>query len=81
MEIPPAPLFQRGVKSPPFAKGDLGGFEFSRPSPCRKDIFCASLGTRTLRRPLAAVVKPLSRLEAPDFPAPSALDRAAVPQK
>ncbi len=30
MEIPPAPLFQRGVKSPPLQKGDLGGFEVSQ---------------------------------------------------
>jgi endo-1,4-beta-D-glucanase Y len=28
MKIPPAPLFQRGVQSPPLEKGDLGGFDF-----------------------------------------------------
>ena len=30
MEIPPAPFFQRGVKSPPLEKGDLGGFAFAQ---------------------------------------------------
>jgi hypothetical protein len=32
LKIPPAPLFQRGGKSPPLVKGDLGGFESSRSS-------------------------------------------------
>ena len=27
IQIPPAPLVQRGVRSPPLKKGDLGGFE------------------------------------------------------
>jgi DNA polymerase elongation subunit (family B) len=27
IKIPPAPLFQRGVQSPPLEKGDLGGFK------------------------------------------------------
>jgi putative oxygen-independent coproporphyrinogen III oxidase len=34
MKIPPAPLWPRGVKSPPLAKGDLGGFGGSRAKAC-----------------------------------------------
>ena len=32
-KIPPAPLFPRGVQSPPLAKGDLGGFAVSAAKP------------------------------------------------
>ncbi|MFI5330608.1 MAG: DNA polymerase domain-containing protein [Desulfobaccales bacterium] len=44
MQIPPAPLFQRGVqKSPPLAKGDLGEFAFSaaRPAATSNDLWKA----------------------------------------
>jgi putative oxygen-independent coproporphyrinogen III oxidase len=34
IKIPPAPLFQRGVKSPPLAKGDLGGFAPAQAKAC-----------------------------------------------
>jgi putative oxygen-independent coproporphyrinogen III oxidase len=34
IKIPPAPLFQRGVKSPPLEKGDLGGFAVAHAKTC-----------------------------------------------
>ena len=41
MKIPPAPLFQRGVQSPPLEKGDLGGFEVfaAKPTATTNDLF------------------------------------------